>query len=169
MLKGSQRLKDLIRYQMLSKVLGEKYMMEKFRFWTGMDVRWGDEDSYGHVNNAVYLSYFEQGRAAFFGKIGLHLDKAREAGAGPVVAHLDCTYKQSLTYPALIRVGIRTLEVGTRSFKLGQVLCREGETQPAAFGDVVCVWFDYHNQVTAPVPSELREHLLAWRDSEGHL
>lgn len=132
-----------------------------------MDVRWGDEDSYGHVNNAVYLTYFEQGRAAFFTELGLHLDKARADGAGPIVAHLNCTYKQPLTYPANLRVGIRTLEVGNRSFKLGQVLCREGETQPAAFGDVVCVWFDYETQAAAPVPQALRELLTAWSGPES--
>lgn len=138
-------------------------MKDEFRFWAEMDVRWGDEDSYGHVNNAIYLSYFEQGRADFFTEMGLHLDQSRAGGAGPIVAHLNCTYKQPLTYPTTIQVGVRCVEVGNRSFKLSQMICRKGETKPVAFGEVVCVWFDYNQQCAATVPDELRNALLTWR------
>jgi acyl-CoA thioester hydrolase len=34
-----------------------------------VDVRWRDSDALGHVNNAVFLTYLEEGRDAFYAQI----------------------------------------------------------------------------------------------------
>ncbi|MBP6731369.1 MAG: thioesterase family protein, partial [Chitinophagales bacterium] len=38
----------------------------KFRFKMKLDIRWSDMDEMRHVNNAVYLTYFEQARVYYF-------------------------------------------------------------------------------------------------------
>ena len=39
---------------------------QAFRFSTTIRVRWGDCDAFGHVNNASYLSYFEEARIDYW-------------------------------------------------------------------------------------------------------
>ena len=60
-------------------------------------VAWGDMDAFGHVNNTIYLRYFETARVRYF-------DAAPELagfkGAEiPVIANISCTYKRAVKYP----------------------------------------------------------------------
>jgi len=42
-------------------------MIEKLLLHTAhIPVRWGDMDSYGHVNNILYMQYLEEARVAWF-------------------------------------------------------------------------------------------------------
>ena len=50
-----------------------------FRVKVDMDVRWGDMDALGHVNNARYLTFFETGRIAYFERLGPDLRVGAEA------------------------------------------------------------------------------------------
>lgn len=52
-------------------------------------------DSYNHVNNAVYLNYFEQARWEFFRDLGL-LDHLRETGDLPVVTEVRIRYQREI-------------------------------------------------------------------------
>ena len=62
-------------------------------------LRWADMDSFGHVNNVVYLRYLEQARVDWM------FETAREAGVekfslGTVVARHEIDYKRPLVYRA---------------------------------------------------------------------
>ena len=46
-------------------------MLEQFPIVLSQNVIWADMDAYGHVNNTVYLRYFEDGRVAYFDRIGV--------------------------------------------------------------------------------------------------
>ncbi len=45
--------------------------MSDFRFYHPIEVRYGDLDPQGHVNNAKHLTYFEQARIAYWIHMGL--------------------------------------------------------------------------------------------------
>lgn len=45
--------------------------LERFRFKVELRTRWSDEDNQGVVNNAAYLTLFEEARLAYFGGLGL--------------------------------------------------------------------------------------------------
>ncbi|MES0874685.1 acyl-CoA thioesterase [Sinimarinibacterium thermocellulolyticum] len=87
-----------------------------YRFWVPEHVRFADLDLIGHVNNKAYATYAESGRAAFLRHIGLwRPDAARQS----VVVRLQIDYRQELHYPAELRIGVRVLDIGRRSFTLG--------------------------------------------------
>jgi acyl-CoA thioester hydrolase len=61
-------------------------------------VRWRDLDSYNHINNSVYLNYFEEGRIAYLYKIaelaGLKPDKANKfEGFSSTLTKTEVEYK----------------------------------------------------------------------------
>ena len=79
-------------------------------------LRWADMDSFGHVNNVVFLRYLEQGRVDWM------FETAREAGVekfslGTVVVRHEIDYKRPLVYRAEpVRVEIWVTKIGAASF-----------------------------------------------------
>ena len=50
--------------------------LEKFRFFTPIQVRFSDTDQLGHINNVSYFSYFEYGRDRLSGSAGFDQEPA---------------------------------------------------------------------------------------------
>ncbi len=63
-----------------------------------LTVRTYECDSYGHVNNAVYLQYLEYARMEFLKALGFDYTAFRKGGLGLVVARVCITYKQPALY-----------------------------------------------------------------------
>jgi len=61
---------------------------------TDIKVRSYECDTYGHVNNAVYLNYLEAARHEFLAALGLDYAALRAAGHGLVVARVDIRYRR---------------------------------------------------------------------------
>lgn len=53
-------------------------------------------DTFGHVNNAVYLELYEEARWDFITKAGFGLKEVQEAQVGPVILDITVTYKAEL-------------------------------------------------------------------------
>ncbi|PJZ51951.1 acyl-CoA thioesterase [Leptospira adleri] len=69
------------------------------------EVRWQEIDQNKHVNNIVFLGYFDEAR--FRAMIGSGVDMNRllkEFGISPVVTKIELEYKLELTYPEKIRI-----------------------------------------------------------------
>ena len=82
-------------------------------------IRWGDMDAMGHVNNTVYFRFMEQARVSLFDRVGLGGGGAhRTPGIGPVVIHIDCTFRRALTYPGTVEVRVFVTETGRTSVTL---------------------------------------------------
>ncbi len=52
-------------------------------------------DSYNHINNAVYLNYFEHARWEYFRRLGLY-EKMRASGDLPVVTDIHIRYQREI-------------------------------------------------------------------------
>lgn len=61
-------------------------------------------DTFGHVNNAVYLSIYEEARWDFITKNGFGLDKILETQIGPVLLDLNLTFKSELNNRDKIKI-----------------------------------------------------------------
>src|SRR4051794_8318236 len=69
-----------------------------------LPVQWGDQDAFGHVNNTVFLRWFESARIAYFGRMGLLEMMARDR-VGPILASIACDYRRPVTHPDTVHVG----------------------------------------------------------------
>lgn len=121
-----------------------------------LPVRWGEMDALGHVNNAVYLRYFEESRILWSGTLGFHSDGK---GEGMILLKASVTYKKQVSYPANIDLALFAGKIGRSSFNLIQTLTVEGDTVPAAVGEFVIVWFDYETDNSLPIPAAVRAML----------
>jgi acyl-CoA thioester hydrolase len=130
-----------------------------FAHFVSLPVQWGDMDSIGHVNNAIYFRYIETGRIAYFEAIDATSGLAGD-GEGPILADIQCSFIGQLHYPAQIDIGTRAAKLGTKSFSVEAGIFLAGEDAPVATSKAVVVWFDYVNQRTTPLPDALRQRVL---------
>jgi acyl-CoA thioester hydrolase len=117
-----------------------------------VDVRWRDVDALGHVNHAVFLTYLEEGRDAFF---------TRALGGDPlyVVARLEVDLRAEVRYPdRRVRVRIAVERLGTTSLTTREtVLTPSGEV--AAEARVVTVRWDAGRRKPVPFSQAERAQL----------
>ena len=132
-----------------------------------VEVRWGDMDSYGHVNNAVYFTYCESGRMRYFEAIDLASYREDESH-GPAVVTAECQFLRQVHYPSHLEVGARATKVGRSSFTLEYVIRRKDDgtgdaaDEVVATGSSVVVWVDYASGQSTPLPDALKEKLRAF-------
>jgi acyl-CoA thioester hydrolase len=127
------------------------------------DVRWGDMDAIGHVNNTVYFRYFESARIRY-DEVLQDREDAWPGGIGPIVASTSCDFKKPLEYPDRIRVGARVVELGEKKYVMDQAIYSEDHGGIAAEGRTVMVSYDYEADGTVPLPEGLRRAIEAVED-----
>ena len=132
--------------------------MQGFPFVHRETVRFADLDSFGHVNNAVYLTYCEQARIAFLLDRAVFGD-ATQAEMKMILARAEIDFRDPLSIGDAVTVGVRTSRVGTKSFELEYEL-RVGE-RLVAEAKSVQVAFDYEQNATVTIPDEWRRRLTA--------
>ena len=112
-----------------------------------------DIDAFGHVNNAVYLTYFEWARAqlwfALTGAAGVPAD------IGFIVARAEIDFKLQIEMEP-IDICIRITEMRNTSFDTVYEIRKRSNGSVAATGKVVVVLFDWKAQTKMPISDELR-------------
>jgi acyl-CoA thioester hydrolase len=117
-------------------------------------VRFRDLDPMGHVNNAVFLTYLEQARVAFFADAGAATGLQ---DMNMIVARVEIDFKAPVRLGDEVEIAIRASRFGTKSFDLEYELRVEGEL--IAQAKSVQVAYDYALREPVPVPVEWREKL----------
>lgn len=135
--------------------------LEGFPVVIEIPVAWGDMDAFAHVNNTIYLRWFESARIAYFERIDA-LGVKETTGIGPILAATSCRFRIPLTYPDTVLAGARVPaeSVGADRFTMEYAVLSRGHARLAADGDGRIVTFDYRAGSKAPLPDALRERIL---------
>ena len=121
-------------------------------------VRYRDLDTYNHVNNVVYHSWFEDVRVMFLERAML---KGRgEEGVMPVMRTADITFDQQLFSGAAYLVLVKPIKIGNSSFVLGYEVRSEGQVVVA--GSSVIVMSDLKAGKSVPLSDEQRASIEAY-------
>jgi acyl-CoA thioester hydrolase len=129
--------------------------LEGFPVVVQLPVLWSDQDLYGHVNNVVYLRWFECSRVAYWDSTGMR-DVMKGAHRGPILAAVHCNFRQQLNYPDRIHVGARMRSLGKTSMKMEHQIYSESQDIVVADGESVIVLFNYDQQRKDVIFSELQ-------------
>jgi acyl-CoA thioester hydrolase len=136
--------------------------MPDFRFYHPIEVRYGDLDPQGVVNNAKYLTYFEQARVQYVVHLGLFTVEQSFLEIGVIVADIHVAYHAPLLWGVPIKVGVRTAKIGTKSMTVEQAVVNADTGQVYASGTVILVAYDYLQSKSIPVPDAWKERLAAF-------
>jgi acyl-CoA thioester hydrolase len=130
---------------------------DAYRHWTHDKLRYSDADPQGHVNNAVYATFFETGRVTMFRD-----DERRLLGPDEniVIARVEIDYRAELHYPGTVDIGTRVLSIGRTSFRLGAAVFAGDRC--VATSEAVVVLMDETTRRAKPLPARLR----AWLEEE---
>ena len=123
-----------------------------------VQMRFGDTDALGHVNNASFAAYTELAR----------LDFARCLGAAVnslILASLTIDYRRQLSYGEAVRVDTWVERIGRTSFGLGQTVF--GDDVVTADTRSVVVYFDYDRGKPRELTPEMREQLSMYMRTEA--
>lgn len=120
-----------------------------------LEVRFRDCDGLGHVNNAVYLTYLEQARFAFWQRL---------TGIGGIprsfiLARTECDYRVQATAGDRLIVRLRVSAVGKSSFTFEYEIVNARTRVVVATARTVQVMYDYQAGRSIPVPDDIRARL----------
>ncbi len=127
---------------------------EDYFYYMPIQTRRGDNDSYGHVNNVIYYSYFDTIVNAFLineGKLDIHND--------PVIGYIvnsSCNYLKGLSFPDQLEGGFRINRLGNSSVEYGIAIFKQREDDPCAYGSFTHVFVDRNSEKSQPIPEKLR-------------
>ena len=133
--------------------------MSNFHFYHPIEVRYGDLDPQGHVNNAKHLIYFEQARIAYFIDLGLFTKDQSFMDIGVILADVHITYLAPLYFGQNIKVGVHISKLGNKSMTWEQNVVDADTGKELAQGVVIMVTYDYRTEKTIPIPLEWREKI----------
>lgn len=131
-----------------------------YKFKTPIAIRFSDIDAVGHVNNAIYLTYFEVARFAYWKEItdwNLRKD-------GVIVGRSEVNYLKPITLEDEIYCYVRTTRIGNSSFDMMHLLVRvtpNGE-EICTTGKTVCISYDYTRNKSVTIPDREREKMIAY-------
>ncbi|MFN2151192.1 MAG: acyl-CoA thioesterase [Anaerolineales bacterium] len=130
--------------------------MRVFRFYHPIEVRYGDLDPQGHLNNAKYLTYMEQARIAYVHHLGIW-QGGSFLDIGVILAEARLTFKAPIQWGQPIQVGVRVNRLGNKSFDVLYTIEDAQSGIEHANGMTVQVTYDYHAHQTIPIPDHWRE------------
>ena len=118
-------------------------MLDDYRVKMPIRTRFGDTDMLGHVNNAVYATYFESGRLEYWAE----LNGGHSFEHWPfILARSEIDFLAEAHAVQDLTLGIRVSRLGSKSFDLEYLLVRDEDGKAIARGRSVQVMFDYRTK-----------------------
>ncbi|MEJ8815576.1 thioesterase family protein [Variovorax ureilyticus] len=127
---------------------------DSYRHFMRIDTRWGDNDSYGHVNNVVYYAFFDTAVNRYLIERGV-LDISGSPAIGLVI-ETRCTYFSSIGFPDTVDVGLKIVHCGNSSVRYEIALFRNDQPTASAVGEFVHVYVERTSNRPTPIPADVR-------------
>ena len=116
---------------------------------TKLPIQWGDMDAFSHVNNVIYIRWFETARIEMFTELwggnGINLQEILDGdGVGPILANFNINYHLPLLYPDTVHINTRISKVGNSSFGVShQLFSKNNGNKMIASADSIVVMYNY--------------------------
>jgi acyl-CoA thioester hydrolase len=140
---------------------------EEFRFRCQVEIRFRDLDAMGHVNNAVYFTYFEVARSGYMRALAFCPSEERDlAKLFPfILLEASCRFLAPAVLGQSLACYLRAAHLGSKSFRFEYLLADAKTDAPVAVGQSVQVYFDYKEKKTLPIPEALRRRIEEFESS----
>ncbi|MDE2517333.1 MAG: acyl-CoA thioesterase [Rhodospirillales bacterium] len=126
----------------------------EYAWFHSVTTRWMDNDSFRHVNNVVYFSFFDT--AVTYFEMTEGVVDLLDGPVHCVVAEVACRYHRSVAFPDRITVGLRVARIGERSVRYELAIFRNEEDVAAAEGHFVHVFVAREDQRPVALPGPAR-------------
>ena len=138
-------------------------MTAQYPYSLTLPVTFRDLDVMNHINNAVYITWFETVRTYYVAEL-LEIDSPRTLPI--ILAEITCRYKAPGAWGETVIIGCGVSRLGTKSFDLAYAVTTTAG-RSLALGSSVQVFYDYERQSSALLPDSFRQRVAArqgdWR------
>ncbi len=126
------------------------FTIKGYHYKTLIPIRFADIDAFGHVNNAIYLTYFEIARSIYWKEVV----KWDWNAIGIIVRRSEIEYIKPIILDDEIYAYVRTSRIGNSSFDIEYILVKKvnGKEEMCTTGLTQCVTYDYQLSKSAPIP-----------------
>ncbi len=142
----------------------DKAHASKFKYFIDIQTRWNDNDMYGHVNNAVYYTWFDTLVNRWLIETGMldpRINSTQNSEQIGLVVDTGCQYFAPLSYPQIVRAGLCVARIGNSSVRFEIGLFKEGDDTACAQGHFVHVYVDAKSRKPKPIRAKFRVALEA--------
>ena len=121
--------------------------------------RFRDTDGFGHINNAVYVTYLEVGRQVYWARL--------EPGTGYsdvpfILAHVTIDFRSEALVTEVLEQRLRCEWIGDKSFAFRYEIREKRSGRAVVEATSVQVCYDYQDKRSIPMPETLRHRLEAF-------
>ena len=109
-------------------------------------------DKIGHINNSIYLTYYESARVDLF-------DKWNYKRIPFIMVSAKLDYLKQLHHPSKLNIGSKINRIGISSFDIKSAIFSNKDEEPSSTALITCVCYDYTKQKTVPVPKKIKKFL----------
>lgn len=128
------------------------FSRSSFAWWLPIASRWADCDGYGHVNNAVYLSWFDTALTTLAIERGI-LHAPGQTSIGLCVAS-SCEFLAPIGFPQTVHAAVRLGRIGDKSLTYELALFDPDGSEPLAIGQFTHVYVDRTSRIPVPLDEE---------------
>ena len=138
----------------------ENQFRSNYRVVIELPVQWGDMDALAHVNNVVYLRWFESGRLAYFERVSF-MGRFKEDKIGPILASTEIRYRVPLEYPDGVLIGVKVKELGVDDLTQQYAIYSRSKNVVATTGLSRVVMYDFNKQKKIDIPQSIAYNIKA--------
>lgn len=132
----------------------------EFKHRVDLQVRFNDIDILGHLNNTVYFSFYDTGKAYYLEAVqGGEMDWQRVES---VMANVDCAFIEPVYFGADVEIVTRCESMGKRSMTLFQMLVDKKTQRVKSVCRSVMVSIDPDTKRPVPMPEKWVRGISAW-------
>ncbi|EDQ84219.1 uncharacterized protein MONBRDRAFT_30452 [Monosiga brevicollis MX1] len=144
-------------------------LLDQYKDWAVVNtekVQWGDLDAFNHVNNCVFLRYFENARFQMIEEMSKEYDAGWSEGKGASVIMADnyVRYRSPLYHPDEIATVVRAEDAREADMYIAFKILSKQQNKVVAEGRGRLVSFDYGKGCKVPFPTAV---LDAIRNMQG--
>lgn len=139
--------------------------MKKNRFSIRLKPRFFDLDVYRHVNNAAYLTFLEEARAAYCQELDLFFRPG--SGIGFVIARAELEFKAPVGFGEELEIFIHSRNWARHRFEFAYRLESLTKERLVMKAKTVCVCYDLQADKAAPLPQRERRIMETYEEVEG--
>lgn len=120
-----------------------------FKHIMPIQLRSSDSDRFGHINNAVYFTFYDLGKTNYIENVCPNVDWEREA---IVVVDIHVSFKSQIYVTDHITVQTAITSIGTKSFKLLQRVVNTETNEVKCICNSTMVTYDLIEHKSKPIP-----------------
>lgn len=134
-----------------------------YRHYMPLQIRFTDIDMLGHLNNSIFVNFFDLGKTAYFSTVlGGPLDWDT---ISLVIVNINCSFFSPVHFTDRIEVFTKTLEIGERSVTMDQRIVNTDTGATHACCRTVLAGFDIKNRCGIPVTDQWRRLITDFEQS----